>query len=236
MSADLLAKIQPVNRPPTPPFSDTVFEYIAKKIKPLKKRNIDAMFSGRTRYETLDRPAYPTKHRKQLEYLWHKLPGRNIFKSYDNYAGNIKDGNPVKVYEYPYEYVDALLDAKVVISPWGWSPWCVRDLEAMACGCIVIKPECSNMLIYPDIYAPHRQLMVWCDLVFDSLKSQLYYIYQNLDEMQDRAKRGRQFVTDALYPNDKIYESWTKDLRHILENALERPAYSVAAQMLDFKS
>jgi len=54
--------------------------------------------------------------------------------------------------------------------------------------------------------------------------------------MQDRADRGRQFVTDALYPNDKIYASWTKDIRRILENALERPAYSVAAQMLDFNS
>jgi len=236
MPAELLAKIQPVSRPPTPLFSDTVFEYIAKKIKPLKNRSVDAMFSGRTFYGQTQKATYITKHRKHLEYLWDSLPGCNIIKSYDNYEGDIKNGKPTKIYSYPYEYVDALLEAKVVISPWGWSPWCIRDLEALACGCIVIKPECSNMLIYPDIYAPHRQLMVWCDIVFDSLKSQLYYIYRSLDEMQDRADRGRQFVTDALYPNDKIYASWTKDIRRILENALERPAYSVAAQMLDFNS
>ena len=192
--------------------------------------------SGRTQYGNPPTPSYPTRHRQNLERVWPTLPGRKIFKSYDDYSGTLKRGKKIEVYKYPYEYVDALMDAKVIISPWGWSPWCIRDLEAMACGCIVIKPECSNMLIYPDIYDPHRQLLVWCDILYEKLGSQLFYIYKSLDEMQDRADRGRHFVTDALYPNDKIYASWTKDLRRILENALERPAYSVASQMVDFNS
>ena len=236
MTAELQAKIQPLNRPVTPPFSDAVFEYIAKKVKPLKQRSIDLLFSGRTQYGNPPTPSYPTRHRQNLERVWPTLPGRKIFKSYDDYSGTLKRGKKIEVYKYPYEYVDALMDAKVIISPWGWSPWCIRDLEAMACGCIVIKPECSNMLIYPDIYDPHRQLLVWCDILYEKLGSQLFYIYKSLDEMQDRADRGRHFVTDALYPNDKIYASWTKDLRRILENALERPAYSVASQMVDFNS
>ena len=236
MPMEIQFKIQPVNRPPTAPFSDAVFEYIAKRIKPLKERSIDILFSGRTRYGTPNTPSYPTLHRQQFERIWETLPGRKVFKSYDNFAGDIRRGKSVEVYKYPYEYVDALMDAKVIISPWGWSPWCVRDLEAMACGCVVIKPECSNMLIYPDIYDPHKQLLVWCDIFYEDLKLQLLYIYQSLDEMQERADRARHFVTDALYPNDKIYASWTKDIRRILENALERPAYSVASMMLNFNS
>jgi hypothetical protein len=38
-------------------------------------------------------------------------------------------------------------------------------------------------------------------------------------------------VTDALYPNDKLYAQWTRDLRRVLESSLERPAYSQASQI-----
>jgi hypothetical protein len=217
------------------PFTDEVFEYIAKRIKPLKKRNIDTLFSGRTIYDTHGVSPFPSLHRQHLEHIWDKLPGNNVFKSYSNYAGTRKRGKPVQVYKYPYEYVDALMEAKVIVSPWGWSPWCIRDLEALCCGCVVVKPECGNMLIYPDIYAPHRQLLVWCDIFYENLDAQLFYIYKNLDEMQERADRGRQFVEDALYPNDKLYASWTKDIRRILEQALERPAYTQASMISNFK-
>ena len=92
----------------------------------------------------------------------------------------------------------------------------------------MIKPECSNMLIYPDIYDAKKQLMVWCDIMYEGLPDQLNYCYTHLDELQERVDRGRKFVTDALYPNDKLYSRWTHDLRQILEDALEKPAYAAA--------
>ena len=229
LSAEIANKIQPLNRPPTPPFSDEVFEYIASKIKPLNQRPVDLFFSGRTRYHKDRYGNYPTAHRKELEEMWETLPGQvKVLRTYDNYDGTLKDGKPVEKYSYPYEYVDALLQAKVVISPWGWSPWCIRDIEALACGCIVVKPECSNMLVFPDIYDPRKQFLVWCDITFAGLADQLNYIYTHIAEMQDRVNRGREFVTDALYPNDKLYASWTKDIRQTLEKALEKPSYTQA--------
>jgi len=229
LPASIANKIQPLNRPPTPPFTDDVFEYIASRIKPLKDRPIDLFFSGRTRYHRDRYGNYPTMHRKQLEDMWDKLPGQvKVLRTYDNYDGTLKDGNPVEKYAYPFEYVDALLQSKVVVSPWGWSPWCVRDMEALACGCVVIKPECSNMLVFPDIYNPHHQLLVWCDITFAGLADQINYIYTHLAELQERVNRGRKFVTDALYPNDKLYSSWTRDMRQTLEKAMERPAYAPA--------
>ena len=232
LTPEASAKIQNLNRPPTPPFTDSVFEYIASRVKPLKDRPIDLFFSGRTLYHPDRDRSHVTDHRKRLEELWPRLPGKNkVFKSYDDFAGTRKAGRTIQVYQYPYDYVDALLQSKVVVSPWGWSPWCVRDLEALACGCIVVKPECGNLMIYPDIYDPRRQLMVWCDIMYVHLRLQLDYIYSELDEMQERADRGRQFVTDALYPNAKLYAQWTRDLRRVLESALERPAYSQASQI-----
>jgi len=54
--------------------------------------------------------------------------------------------------------------------------------------------------------------------------------------MQDRATRGRQFVIEALYPNDKIYAQWTRDLRQVLERALEFPTYSPPSQIPQLRS
>jgi len=227
---DVWSKIKPLNRPPTPPFSDHVFEHIAAKLKPLKERSTDLFFSGRTTYFPRKLKSHPTAHRQQLEDIWDELPGkRKVLKVYDNFAGTRRRGKVVRTFQYPYEYVDALLDSKVVISPWGWSTWCVRDIEALACGCIVIKPECSNTLIYPDIYDAKKQFMVWCDIMYEHLPDQLNYCYNHLDEMQERVDRGRRFVTEALYPNVKMVSRWTRELRDTLEQAIERPAYSTAS-------
>lgn len=223
------SKIQTINRPPTPPFHDRVFEHIEQRIKPLHRREIDVLFAGRSVYEGRYAHNYPTMHRKLLERKWNDLPGKiKLLKTYDDFAGTVKNGKPVKSYAYPYEYVDMLLETKVVLSPWGWATWCVRDLEALACGCLVIKPECSNTLIYPDIYNPKNQVLIWGDIMYEHLPDQLNYCYSHLDEMQVRVDRGRQLVTDALYPNDKLYAGWTHDLRQLLEKILEQPAYAIS--------
>ena len=227
LPAAVLEKIQPISRPPTPPFSDNVFEHIDSQIKPLHKRNIDIFFSGRTTYFPKSIRSHPTAARHHLEAIWPTLPGKvKVFKSYHDFGGTKKNGKPVKVFQYPYEYVDALLDTKIVISPWGWSPWCVRDLEALACGCIVIKPECSNMVIYPDIYDPKKQLMVWADIMYEGLADQVDYCLTHLNQLQGRVNRGRKTVLDALYPNEKIHARWTRQLRGILENAVSTQSYS----------
>ena len=222
---EMQAKFRNINRPVSGLFSDSVYEYISQKIKPLKNRSIDLFWGGRTLYDRSNQN-FPNLARQDFVKKWPTLPGNKVFLDYSNHEGNLKMGKPVTNFKYPFDYVDKLLDSKVVVSPWGWSPWCLRDIEALACGCIVVKPECSNMLIYPDIYNPANQLMIWCDLFYNHLPNQLHYIYENLDEMQERADRGRKFVVDALYPKDKVYEYWTRDIREMLETCLEKPAYS----------
>lgn len=229
LPVEVQAKIRPINRPVTQPFPDMVYEYIAQRIRPLKDRPIDLFFSGRTMYNSNKEYCFPTAMRQHLAKIWDKLPGQTkLFRDYHNFAGTKKFGKPVESFKYPFDYVDRLLEAKVVVSPWGWSPWCIRDLEALACGCVVIKPECSGMLIYPDIYDPSKQFMIWCDLMYEHLPGQLEYVYRHLDEMQERVDRGRKFVVESMYPVDKIYASWTSDIRDILELCLEQPSYSPA--------
>ena len=229
---DVLAKIPKPNRPPTRPFTDEVFEYIQQNRKPLEQRSTDLFFSGRTQYLRARFNDHPTMHRKRFEEMWDSLPGaRKQLITYDDFAGTRKAGKPTTSLKYPYEYVDALLDSKVIVSPWGWSPWCVRDFEALACGCVVIKPECSNMLVYPDIYDPDKNLMLWGDLMYDNLHDQIRYCYENLDEMQSRVDRASDFVFDALYPNDRLYESWTRDLRELLERILSTSNFMLGSNI-----
>lgn len=229
LPAEIKSKIWPIIRPVTQPFSDAVFEYISQRIRPLKDRPIDLFFSGRTMYNANPDYCFPTAMRQNLASIWKQLPGQTkVFRDYHNFAGTRKFNRPVESFKYPFDYVDRLLDSKVVISPWGWSPWCVRDYEALACGCVVIKPECSGMLVYPDIYDPSKQLIVWCDLLYHHLEGQLNYIYRHLDEMQERADRGRKLIVESLYPADKLYANWARDIREILELCLERPSYSLA--------
>ena len=82
------------------------------------------------------------------------------------------------------------------------------------------------MVIYPDIYNPKKQLMVWCDLMYEGLADQVDYCLTHLSELQDRVNRGRQTVIEALWPNERIHSLWTKNLREILESAANTNSYS----------
>lgn len=45
-----------------------------------------------------------------------------------------------------------LLRTKIVVSPFGWGEVCFRDYEAVACGCLLIKPSMAHLETTPHIY------------------------------------------------------------------------------------
>ena len=210
-------KIKEVYRPPFKPFTDELFKYIAANSKPLKQRQIDLFFGGRVDYPSGNQN-YPTLHRNLFLKTWPSLPGNKFLLSYSHQNGEGR--NAIKGLDYPKDYVNALLNSKCVVSPWGWGAWCIRDIEALACGCLVLKPYCGNTLIYPDIYNPKNQFFVWTDVQFKNLKKQLLFCYANLEKLQERVLAGQRFVFEHLYPNDKLYSYWTSKTRKILEESL----------------
>jgi hypothetical protein len=59
------------------------------------------------------------------------------------------------------QYHAFLRQSKVVVSPWGWGEWCLRDAEALLAGCTLVKPETGFVRTRPDLfrngwYAPCR--------------------------------------------------------------------------------
>ena len=233
LSAELQAKHKPLCRPPSEPFRDDVFEYILAKKRPLRDRPMDVFFCGRVQYHPSRSINSVTDHRWRAIEAIERLPVKNkVCIPYSDHDGRVWWGKPVRSFKYPFEYCDALLASKVVVSPWGWSPWAIRDCEALACGCVVVKPECSNLVIIPDIYDPKKCLLVWCDLLFENLEDRVMYILGHLDEFQDRADRGHKLVLDTLYPNAKVFATWTAAMRKMCEEALSGPAFAAAASFL----
>jgi hypothetical protein len=219
---DVQRKIRPLCRPPSYPFADDVFRYINAKVRPLAERPIDVFFSGRVAYHHRRSVNHVTDHRLiALDKLENLNGVKTVCVPYDDHHGRRRQGRPVRSFRYPFEYCDALLASRVVVSPWGWSPWAIRDCEALACGCVVIKPECSNLVIVPDIYDPRKQLLVWCDVLFENLEDRIRFVLDHLHEFQERADRGRECVYDALYPNAKVFRMWTSAMREIFERAAD---------------
>jgi len=50
-------------------------------------------------------------------------------------------------------YRDELRRAAAVLSPFGWGEICLRDFEAMVCGCALVKPSIDHIETWPDVFA-----------------------------------------------------------------------------------
>jgi len=58
-------------------------------------------------------------------------------------------------------YWQHLMNARIVISPWGYGASCWRDYEAIIAGCHLVKPPCNFVLQSPDIY--NENYMKFCN-------------------------------------------------------------------------
>lgn len=52
------------------------------------------------------------------------------------------------------KYLWELVRSKIVFSPFGWGEVCFRDYEAVACGCLLVKPSMEHIATSPDIFVP----------------------------------------------------------------------------------
>jgi hypothetical protein len=52
------------------------------------------------------------------------------------------------------EYYDEMLRARFSVSPFGYGELCWRDFEAVLCGSVLVKPDMSHAVTWPDIFVP----------------------------------------------------------------------------------
>ena len=88
------------------------------------------------------------------------------------------------------------------------------DLCAFLNGCVVIKPECSNVHSSLDIYDPTK-LCVWnCDATFKELPDIISYVLNNISECEERVRESRSLLLDECAET-----SWAMEFREVCMRA-----------------
>jgi hypothetical protein len=52
------------------------------------------------------------------------------------------------------QYYEELLRSRICVSPFGYGEVCGRDIEAVTCGCLLVKPNMSHIRSHPDVFIP----------------------------------------------------------------------------------
>jgi len=94
------------------------------------------------------------------------------------------------------EYFDIMTRSKVCLSPWGYDITCFRDFEAALVGAVLIKPDTSFAVSWPDI--PY----VVCKTDFSDLEKILADILANYPEYDEMRVLAFQ---NAMKGRDKKY-------------------------------
>ena len=117
-------------------------------------------------------------------------------------------------------YLASLSNTKILVSPWGPGGFSKIDFEALLCGVIVVKPECSNIRTLVDIYDPLHGYVQYCAPCCSDLRDVLIYILNNLDEYVGLAYDAQKVLRQYYVPSDKTVVSWLSNFRLICEKIL----------------
>lgn len=108
-------------------------------------------------------------------------------------------------------YLQDLMKSRAVFSPFGWGEVCFRDYEAIACGCVLIKPDMSHLVCNPNIFvAGETYVPVAWD--FSDLSERLQWVLDNPDEAERIIRNGQETLRRAA-----IRDGFLNDVREILE-------------------
>jgi hypothetical protein len=97
----------------------------------------------------------------------------------------------------PTAYAKEIRQAKVVLSPWGWCAVCHRDWEALAAGCVLVKPDSSFVESFPDITSI-RAPYIPCRLDFADVPAIVEHVVANWEFYRPLRERGLRLAQAAL--------------------------------------
>ncbi|MDJ0992474.1 MAG: glycosyltransferase [Dinoroseobacter sp.] len=88
------------------------------------------------------------------------------------------------------QYFREIKRAKIAFSPFGWGEVSWRDYEAVAYGCLLIKPSIDHIQTYPDIFDPGKTYVpVKWDL--SDLNEKCRYYLNNWNEAEEIIENAR---------------------------------------------
>ena len=100
-------------------------------------------------------------------------------------------------------YFTELLMSRTVLSPFGWGEVCFRDYEAVASGCLLLKPTMDHLETAPDIYkAGETYVPLRWDLA--DLEEKLEWIRAHPGESRQIVERAQRVLCDYFEQNQFV--------------------------------
>jgi len=109
-------------------------DFLAELDREDSDREIDVCFVGTTEYSSW----HVQWHRERVMGVLESLPGRVI----------VARGRPFKARDYD----DLVSRSRVVVSPWGFGETCIRDVEAILAGAVLVKPHTPFVRTWPEYH------------------------------------------------------------------------------------
>ncbi len=153
------------------------FNYTDKQAARTARPN-DVFFAGTVRYGTVRLGAQD--HREAMLKVLEGMKGLNM-----DIVRGVNDKRPMGFEEYRKH----LLDAKIVLSPWGLGESCIRDWEAILAGCLVIKPQSDGVESGLDIYAHDAGFLFYCKPDWSDLEEVVKAVLAKWPDTKARMKR-----------------------------------------------
>jgi hypothetical protein len=93
------------------------------------------------------------------------------------------------------EYYREMTCSKICVSPFGYGEICWRDLEAVMCGCLLIKPDMSHVETVPNIFIAN-ETYVPVRWNYADLEEKCSYYLRNEDERKRIVSAASQVLAD----------------------------------------
>ena len=154
-----------------------------KKPKLLKDRKYDVAFMGRITY---DNPEI-TSHRTNILNKLSEICKKNNLK----YIASEKLDKG--------QYLKTLNETKIFISPWGYGPWSLKDVECICKGVHVIVPK-NNLISFPNFYENFDDF----DNNLDLLEEKILHILKNINKAQIQVNKNRLLFESFEFKNQII--------------------------------
>jgi hypothetical protein len=160
-------------------FSNYVFKH-PKTFSPSSLRKFDFCLRGNLNY---DNKNAISSHRYDAVSILRNLKGtKNI----------ISDQRVAK-----RQFMRELSESKICVSPFGWGEICYRDFEAFIAGSLLIKPDVSNLITFPDLFIENKTYLA-VSWGLDDLKEKVEDVLCNYPKYIDIARSGQMAFTKAI--------------------------------------
>jgi hypothetical protein len=91
------------------------------------------------------------------------------------------------------EYIEKLSDSKICVACWGYGEFVLMDFYAFYCGIVLIKPDTSHVLTYPDLYQ-NNITYVPCKPDFSDLETKIQMVLENYENFIPMLEQNRKML------------------------------------------